>query len=181
MSIESSQSSVTYVGTGTGTVFPIPMRVDAKADLAVTHQDAAGEITRLEEGRDYRVETVATDYSEPEPREIVLTTPLPKDWHLTIRRVVPLTQEHTLGNQGAVFPKTMERSLDKLTMIAQQIDRDNQETRQRVTLAEEDLDTLLDRTAALDSRVAPTDGDIAVRKGEAAELKTGVGGLTGTV
>ncbi|MCD7896503.1 MAG: hypothetical protein LUG50_07475 [Planctomycetaceae bacterium] len=181
MSIESSQSSVTYVGTGTGTVFPIPMRVDAKADLAVTHQDAAGEITRLEEGRDYRVETVATDYSEPEPREIVLTTPLPKDWHLTIRRVVPLTQEHTLGNQGAVFPKTMERSLDKLTMIAQQIDRDNQETRQRVTLAEEDLDTLLDRTAALDSRVATTEGDIAVLKGEAAELKTGVGGLTGTV
>ncbi|MCC8165915.1 MAG: hypothetical protein LIQ31_07150 [Planctomycetes bacterium] len=181
MSIESSQSSVTYVGTGTGTVFPIPMRVDSKADLAVTLLDPAGEISRLEEGRDYRVESVVTDYSEPEPKEIVLTTPLRADWHLTIRRVVPLTQEHTLGNQGAIFPKTMERSLDKLTMIAQQLDRDNQETRQRVTLAEEDLDSLLDRTAGLDSRLDMTEGDVAGLKGDATALKSSVGGLTGTV
>ncbi len=181
MSIESSQSSVTYVGTGTGTVFPIPMRVDAKADLVVTQQDEAGEISRLEEGRDYRVETVVSDYSEPEPREIVLNAPLQKDWHLTIRRVVPLTQEHTLGNQGAIFPKTMERSLDKLTMIAQQLDRDNQETRQRVTLTEEDLDSLLDRASVLDTRLARTEGDITGLKGDTALLSSNVGSLTGTV
>ncbi len=181
MSIESSQSSVTYVGTGTGTVFPIPMRVDAKADLVVTQQDEAGEISRLEEGRDYRVETVVSDYSEPEPREIVLNAPLQKDWHLTIRRVVPLTQEHTLGNQGAIFPKTMERSLDKLTMIAQQLDRDNQETRQRVTLTEEDLDSLLDRASLLDTRLAKTEGDITGLKGDTALLTSGARGLAGTV
>lgn len=48
-------------------------------------------------------------------------SPLSTGQFLTISRVLPITQEVTLRNQGNLYPQAMERGLDNVIMICQQL------------------------------------------------------------
>jgi microcystin-dependent protein len=48
-------------------------------------------------------------------------SPVTSDYYVVVERVLPLTQESDLVNQGGAYPATIEEMCDYLTMVAQQL------------------------------------------------------------
>lgn len=120
MTVPSTTSRVSYVGTGLVTVYPYTFRIFANTDLQVIRTDTTGASTTLVLTTDYTVSGVGS-YSGG---NVTLTTALPTDYTLTIRRAVPLTQNTDLRNQGAFFAEVHEDAFDRLTMQTQRINDD---------------------------------------------------------
>jgi hypothetical protein len=95
------------------------MVIFESSDLEVTRVDADGVETTLTEGSaaaNYTV--VVTDY--PGTGSITYPnsgTALPTGESLVIKRVLPITQELDLQNQGAYLPENLENALDRMVMI----------------------------------------------------------------
>lgn len=117
MTVATSSNRVDYTGNGSTTVFSFSFRIFENADLVVTQATPAGVETELTLGTDYTV-SGAGSYNGG---SITLATALTDGYSLTIQRVLEITQETDLRNQGQFFAETHEDVFDRLVMVTQQL------------------------------------------------------------
>lgn len=119
MTVPTNDSREQYLGNGATTVFPYAFKIFEDADLEVYLTEADGAQTLLTLGTDYAV-TGAGNEDGGSITYPVLGDPLDDDETLTILRVIDITQETDLRNQGAYYPEVVEDALDRGRMIDQQ-------------------------------------------------------------
>lgn len=125
MTISTSQSEITVAGTGSQTSFGFPFIADSASDIVVSYVDADGNVTPLATNQ------YTLTLNAPLPNQLwgaggVVVYPLsgpPIDagTYLNIQRVLQLTQEITVRNQGNFYAQVTEQALDTLEMQLQQI------------------------------------------------------------
>ncbi|EGT4286815.1 SGNH/GDSL hydrolase family protein [Cronobacter malonaticus] len=106
-----------YTGNGVTTAFDYNFRIFKKSDLTVTVVDLNENITTLSLDTDYTVTGAGTYFGG----KVNLANPLPNGWKISIERILPVTQDTDLRNQGSFFPEIHEDAFDKLTMLIQQV------------------------------------------------------------
>lgn len=115
--LDTTASMAQYRGDGGRSVFPIPFPFLEASHIHAHIHDGAGRTRSLAAGVDYSVNRVSGANGEL----VLLGENLPREHVLTIRRLLPLTQEIFFHNQGPNSPRAMEEAADRLTMIAQQL------------------------------------------------------------
>lgn len=108
-----------YAGTGTVATYPFAFKVFQASDLIVTRTDLTPADTELALTTDYTVSLNADQNGSP-GGDVILNADLPTGYLLTITSGVPELQPTALTNNGGFFPKTINDSLDRLTILAQQ-------------------------------------------------------------
>jgi hypothetical protein len=118
MSIQSSTNRNDYTGSGSTDTYAYSFKIFADTDLVVTKRlISTGVETTLTLTTDYTV----TGVGDTSGGSIVLVAGnLASTYHLTIRRVRPLTQTLDIRNQGDYFPERTEDAFDKAAMVDQQ-------------------------------------------------------------
>ena len=119
MTVQNDKTKEVLLGDGIITAFPYTFALLDKTHIKVYLTDLDGNTTLLESG--YNVDTKNCNVIYPYP----FGKPLPAGWKMTIMRVVPVTQEMDLINQGALPNETLEKAYDRLTMIAQQLNEES--------------------------------------------------------
>jgi hypothetical protein len=118
MAVQSDTSSISYTGNNsTTTSYAVPFVFLENAHLAATAKVTA---TGVETAVTLTNHTGAGDANGGTVRTAVA---VPATSTLTIFRVVPATQTTTYQEGGDFPAASHERALDKLTMLAQQVDR----------------------------------------------------------
>lgn len=123
MTVNSSTARVTYAGDGTATAFTVPFAFLADSHLSVVLRTAEGTETAWTDGVEYSVSGAGV----PTGGTVTVAT-APTDYRpqtgetLTILRAVPLTQETDFTEGDPLPAETLERALDRLTMMIQQLD-----------------------------------------------------------
>lgn len=117
MTISTTASSKSYNGNGVTKAFSFPYRFFANDDLVVTLVASDGTQT---------VQTLSTDYTvagadDPAGGTVTMVVAPAVGEQLIVSRVVAMTQEVDYTSGGAFPAETHERALDRLTMIAQQM------------------------------------------------------------
>lgn len=125
MSLTSTANRNDYVGNGATSVYPYSWKAFENTDLRVTVATAAGVETTLTLTTDYTVSGVGAvgggSITLVNTLQAWLTGGfLTTGFALTIRRVMPLTQETDIRNQGDFFPEIHEDEFDRGVMVAQQ-------------------------------------------------------------
>ena len=127
MTISSSANRNGYTGNDTTATYNYSYKIFQESDLTVTVRNTTTDVeTTLTITTDYTV----TGVGETSGGTIVLVD-AGQDWisassyldtgyTLSIRRIVGLTQETDIRNQGDFYPEAHEDQFDKLTMIDQQ-------------------------------------------------------------
>ncbi|PVV26232.1 MAG: hypothetical protein B6D79_06970, partial [gamma proteobacterium symbiont of Ctena orbiculata] len=115
-----------FYGDGVSTTFPFSMTLFDSGQLRVTRITRVGIEEVLTLGVDYTLTLNADQQNNPGGvlEYPGISGPLPSDEALHIRREVDLLQLTDLQSQPDYAPLEIERSLDKLTMIAQQLSDD---------------------------------------------------------
>ena len=115
--IQTPDSSRFYVGNNSITVpYPVPFLFHENEHLVVVVVDASGIEDLQVLGTDYTV----TGANNPDGGSLTTTWPVPDSSHVSIARIVPMTQL-TVYEEGDSFPaKSHEKALDKGIMIDQQ-------------------------------------------------------------
>ena len=118
--IQTSDSSRIYVGNNSTSVpYPVPFKFHFDEDLVVVVKDETGMEDAQLLGTDYTV----LGAGAPDGGSITTTWAVPATSHVSIARIVPMTQL-TSYEEGDSFPaKSHEKALDKLTMEVQQLAR----------------------------------------------------------
>lgn len=116
MTLSNTKVKVTYLGDGQNRRFDVPFAVLDAADLAVFITGPDGELKRVESG--FSVSADKTFITIPQNAD---KPALQKDFKITIMRQTPATQENDLIQQAVLHKESLETSLDKLTMIAQEV------------------------------------------------------------
>jgi hypothetical protein len=117
MTISTIENKVSYNGNGVTTVFAFPYLFFENTDLDVYRVDSLGTLTLLTLTTDYTV----TGAGAESGGTVTMVVPPATGTQLLIVRTLDLVQE-TDYIEGDPFPaETHERALDRLTMIAQQI------------------------------------------------------------
>jgi hypothetical protein len=109
-----------YTGNGTQTVFAYGFKVFAASDLQVVLRSSSGIETVQTLSTHYTVSGVGSDAGG----NVTMVSAPASGQTLTIVRLVPLTQETDLRNQGGFYPEVHERAFDRLTMQVQQVDEE---------------------------------------------------------
>lgn len=130
MTISTLQSQITVGGNGASTVFDFPFVGDSTADIAViyTQYSSPGvvlSVTTLSPSQ-YSVVfspiVVGSLWAVGGSITYPLSgTPIPAPNTLTIQRVIPLTQETDISNQGDFYPTVTETAVDIIEMQLQQV------------------------------------------------------------
>ena len=115
MTLTTTTSRVSYPGTGGTGPFAYLFKILSPDDLLITKLSVTGAETTLIYIDDYSVGGVRN-----ETGNITLVSPLVAGETLTIRRVMHVTQDTSIRNQGANFPAMIEDQFDRLVMIDQQ-------------------------------------------------------------
>jgi hypothetical protein len=118
MTVSSSTAKVSYSGNGATQAFAVPFYFLANSQLLVVLRSASGVETPQALGTNYTV----TGAGVLAGGTVTMTVAPPAGTTLTIARNVPLTQETDLQPNDRLPAETLEQSIDKLTMITQQID-----------------------------------------------------------
>lgn len=125
MAITSTVNKLTYNGNGTQTVFPFSFKIFEETDIQVILTQADGTEIPLALTTDYTVSAIRDDYTNGGN---VTTTgsfsPPASGETLTLVRLMPLTQETDYTENDSFPAETHENALDKLTMIAQQLNEE---------------------------------------------------------
>ena len=126
MSLSSANKRNDYIGNGAVDTYAYGFRITSASHLRVTVRDADDVETTLVLNTHYTV----TGVDAAAGGTIVLVNgafdwidadgDLESGYSLAIRRVVPLTQETDVRNQGDFFPEVHEDAFDYLTFIDQQ-------------------------------------------------------------
>lgn len=117
MALNTTTNRVQYTGNGTTTVFAYTFKIFANTDLKVYVDDASGSPV---------LQTLTTHYTvsgagDAAGGNVTFVTAPANGRRVTILREVPATQA-TVYPENNKFPaKTTENALDKLTMLAQQL------------------------------------------------------------
>lgn len=125
MTVAAGYEPAVYSGDGVAVVFPFTWPLLA-ADHLVVERTASGVTTTLVRGIDYLLTWVAPGLAGS-VRAIYMDGGTPVDdppalgETITLRRVMPVEQETNLRNQGPYLAETVERALDRQTMVAQQL------------------------------------------------------------
>lgn len=102
---------------GTATEFPYSFIVFDKEHLEVILRDLEGTVVKTYAQNEFSVAGLGSNTGA------ITISPAPADEHeLLIRRVVPVTQDTDIVNQGGFFPEVIERQLDEIVMQNQQAD-----------------------------------------------------------
>lgn len=114
-----------YTGNGVTTSFPFNFKVFEKTDVAVVRTNLEGVEATLVLDSDYSVQLNADQDANPGGTItypiLVGPLPLPTNWRLTVVGALAADQETDITNAGRFLPDVFERSLDKLTILIQQI------------------------------------------------------------
>ena len=123
MSFSSTTNRISYTGNGAVDTYAYTFKVFEDSHLLVTVRNTSGVETTLALTTDYTVTGVGASGGG----NVVLVNTgqawldgggdLLTDYNITIRRVVPITQETDIRNQGSFYPEIHEDEFDKLTMI----------------------------------------------------------------
>lgn len=116
MTLSNTTTKITYLGDGIVRRFDVPFPVLDKEDLALYVSGPDGELVRVEDG--YAVAADKTYVTFPQSED---TPALANGTKLTIMRQTRATQENDLIQQSVLHKESLERSLDKLTMLAQEL------------------------------------------------------------
>jgi len=134
MTVSTTSNRIVFAGNSVATSFATGFPVTQAADLVVTYTDADGVDTVLTSGQysatGFGGSSVTVTYAPG-------GSPIATGTKLTLQRSVPVTQPTSLGNQGAMWPATIEAALDRLTEIAQQL---NDQMRRSITVPVTDAD-----------------------------------------
>lgn len=112
-----------FEGNDAATSFPFSFKVFTVGDVLVVYQDASGIEATLVLDTDYTVTLNGDQDSNPGGTVTypVAGDPLTVGETLTVTSDVAETQGTELPNGGGWFPKTVERAIDKLTVLVQQL------------------------------------------------------------
>jgi hypothetical protein len=124
MTVSSSTAKVSYSGNGATQAFAVPFYFLANSQLLVIRRSSTGVDVTQVLGTDYTV----TGAGVLTGGTVTMTVAPPTGTTLTIARNVPLTQETDLQPNDRLPAETLEQSIDKLTMITQQLDEVNDRT-----------------------------------------------------
>lgn len=119
MTISTTSNRARYEGNGATTAFTYSFRIDDEDEVSVILVDADGVETTLTAGQ-YSITGIGSS-SGGTVTYPLSGSPLAAGNQIVIVRTVPLTQETDLTNQGGFYPEVIETSLDRLTMITQQL------------------------------------------------------------
>jgi hypothetical protein len=120
MSLESSTSTVDYLGNGVTDTFSIPFAYHATDDVKAYKGTTGGTLTLLTYTTNYTLSD-AGPISEGEGQSLTMVVAPAVGQTLRISRVVALTQPLDLTAQGTYAPSSIENALDRLEMQIQQI------------------------------------------------------------
>ena len=126
MSLTASSNKILYAGDDQTTVFAITFALptgSTGSDVYVYIIDDEGAVTKLTSN--YSVDVNALTVTYPLVGGVaplgVGVNALPNGWQIALVREEPLSQTLQLLNQGVLDMPSLEKALDKLTMIAQQL------------------------------------------------------------
>ncbi len=120
MTVSSTTARVSFSGNGSTTAFAVPFYFLANSQLLVVLRSSAGVETTQVLGTNYTV----TGAGVLTGGTVTMTVAPASSTTLVISRNVPLTQETDLQPNDRLPAETLEQAIDKLTMIAQQLDVD---------------------------------------------------------
>ena len=122
MAISSTtRKTAVFIGNGTSTVFPFTFKVFTAADLEVVRLQVSTSVeTVLVITTNYTV-SLNTDQESNPGGSITLLVALAVGQNLVITSTIAILQPTDLQNQGGFFPNVIDDSLDRITIIAQQI------------------------------------------------------------
>lgn len=110
-----------FVGDGNPADYPFQFKVFNSEDIAAYVADADGNETQLTYPTDYSV-TLNPD-QETHPGGIVrLTVPLAAGYIMTLISEMAATQPVEFTNQSGFYPRDLNTSLDRLTILVQQLE-----------------------------------------------------------
>jgi len=117
MTVEAIPNYATFISTFALETLSFNFNFYHNSEIFVTVTDLSGNITTLTQNVDYTV-SGAGDISGG---SVTLLKGQPIGYTITVNRELPLEQGTSLANNAPFFAKTIETSLDKLLMIAQQL------------------------------------------------------------
>ena len=163
MTISTTASRISYNGNGTTVAFSFPYRFLTNADLTVIRVAANGTETTLALGTDYTV----TGADDDAGGTVTCVTAPVSGARLVIYRSVAITQEVDYITGDSFPAETHERALDRLTMVAQQLQDAVDRSAKLSETSTADADTLvtnINSLAAIEddvSAVAAIDTDVS--------------------
>lgn len=111
-----------YPGNGVAAAFPFEFKVFAPADVLVVRAVVAtGAEATLVLGTHYTVALNSDQKTSPGGTVTLIGGPLAADFTLTIGSAVPATQPAEFTNLGRFYPRVLNDSLDRLTILVQQL------------------------------------------------------------
>ena len=112
-----------YTGNGVSTAFAFSFKVFATTDISVVKTDALGAETTLVLDSDYSVTLNADQVTNPggSITHPIIGSPMASPLKLTVVGGVAYNQTTSLPNGGAYNASIVERALDRLTILIQQI------------------------------------------------------------
>lgn len=116
MTVETELNLVFHNGDGVAVTFPFTFPVYDEDHLKVYLQDTTTKLLVLQNTADYSVSGI----NEPTGGSVTMDTAPPSTNRVLIARVMPLTQDLDVLNQGGFYPANVERQLDLIEMQAQQ-------------------------------------------------------------
>lgn len=171
MTVATTVARTVVTGNGSATTFAYTFKINSNSELVVTKTDADGADTALAEGTHYSV-AGAGGASGGTVTYPLAGPALASGERLTLRRVVPLTQETDLTNQGAFYAEVHESQFDASCMADQQL---QEQLGRTLTFAVSDqCSGQLPNAAARANRVLMFDADGAPAVGD---YVGGAGGL----
>lgn len=117
MTIEATTPREVYATNGATTVFPVPFKFLANADLVVLKTDSDGGVTTLVLDSDYTL----TGAGDPDGGSVTISPALASGYSITIYLDPPLSQQLDLVQNDDLNAENVENTFDKLTMIAQRL------------------------------------------------------------
>ncbi|WP_443747250.1 family 16 glycosylhydrolase [Asticcacaulis solisilvae] len=121
MAISSSiRKSGPYAGNGQTTSFPFGFKIFDTGDVHVVRTGSDGSESALVPGTDFTV-TVNGDQDSAPGGSIVLSAPLASGSLLTLTSNLDELQPTVLTNSGGFYPDVLNDSLDRLTILTQQL------------------------------------------------------------
>lgn len=121
MTVSSTTTKAQYSGNGTTTVFAVPFYFLLNSDLLVILRSSAGVETTQVLTTNYTV----TGAGNENGGSVTMLVAPPAGTTLTILRNAPATQETDLIPNDRLPAESLETALDKLTMLVQQLDEEN--------------------------------------------------------
>lgn len=146
MTVETLANYVVYPGDGVAVTFPFTFPVKDEDHLFLYLQDTTTKVLVAVNEADYSVAGVGDASGGSVTHD---TAPIVTN-NLIVARIVPLTQDLDILNQGGFYPENVENQLDKHTMQIQQVDNEvNRSVRGPITEAWPELTPAPDRRAKL--------------------------------